>query len=324
MDSRGWGWTASEIRQVQLTEWLADEAEAPNVYVSVELFYEGRPDQRENDSGVANADLKLLEERGLIINGSGLGSMDTLAAMIAPSGRNYLEGLRSSRADKAKRRIACRDAMVAWLYSVDAINTRNQPVRQQMLSMPKYGMWLAAPFDDTDLADASAWLREQGLARGVTAWGDPGLLRLYLTSDGVSCAELFDFHTTRYLERHMQQNIGHTVNVHGNSGQIQVGSDNAHQVQHIGTNAEHLRELINSLAERVGQVMPDADDLAAEHNAALAAAEDGAVDQSAIQRFGTWALSIVSKGTSTALVLGVSTAVTDMLHEAARIAGQLA
>ena len=56
--NRGWSWTASEIRRVQLLEWVAEEsAEHPERYVEVKAFYDVRPDQSENDIGLASDDL---------------------------------------------------------------------------------------------------------------------------------------------------------------------------------------------------------------------------------------------------------------------------
>jgi hypothetical protein len=90
-------------------------------------------------------------------------------------------------------------------------------------------------------------------------------------------------------------------------------------VQQIGASAEHLRDLITSITELVRLAAPDADDLDAQRTAALAAARDGAVDQSVIKRFASWALAIVGKGVSAALVPAVTAVTNDMLHVAAQL-----
>lgn len=201
MDERGSGWTRSQIRQVQLLEWLAAESvEQPHVYVEVADFYHSLADLGGDAFGIALADLKLLEERQLINQASGIGGIESLAAMLAPQGRNFLEQLQTLRADKRRRRLACRDAMVAWLYSVDATNSMKVPPREAMLADLQYGTWLAERFRDADLAEAAGWLHDQGLVEGPTVDEDPGPLRLYLTADGMACAESFDFDTGRYVE----------------------------------------------------------------------------------------------------------------------------
>jgi hypothetical protein len=65
VNERGWGWSASEIRRVQLLERVADEpVEHPGEYAEVKAFYDARPDQNENAIGVANDDLTYLTEHG--------------------------------------------------------------------------------------------------------------------------------------------------------------------------------------------------------------------------------------------------------------------
>ena len=324
MNERGWGWTGSEIRRVQLLEWVAEESAArPGEYVEVKAFCDVRPDQAENRSDLAFDDLTYLTEGRLILNGSGIGGIETMAAMLTPHGHDLVERLRAQRAHKGQRRAACRDAIVSWLYAADATIIERMALRDAMLEDPPHGMWLAAPFAPLDLADAAAWLRDQGLVDGTEVDEDPGPIRLHLTGSGIACAEGFDSDTRRYQEERMGRGSGPTVNIKHNSGPFQVAGDHAHQVQQVGASAEHLRDLITSIAELVHLAAPDADDLDTQRTAALAAAKDGAVDRSAIKRFATWVLAIVGKGASAALTPAVTAATNDMLHEAGRLAGHL-
>jgi hypothetical protein len=324
MDARGWGWTRSDIRRVQLLESIAvDSAKHPDQYVDVKDFYDGRPDQSENEFTVAWGDVTYLDERGLIAEATGMGGIEAISAMLTPGGRDFLETLLAKRANRGQRRAACRDAMVAWLHSVDAMNDANQFLRDVMLQDPRHGIWLAAPFTASDLADAAVWLRAQELVDGHLIDEDPAPIRLYLTVRGIACAENFDADVSRYLEKQMTPGSGPTVNIKHNSGPFQVAGDHAHQEQHIGASGEHLRELITGLGELVRQVVPDATDLDAQQSAALAAAQDGAVDQSALKRFSAWVLTVVGRGASAALTPVVTIATDEMLHEAAKVAGQL-
>jgi hypothetical protein len=246
-----------------------------------------------------------------------------MAAMLTAQSHDFVEQLRAQRAHKVQRRTACRDAMVAWLYTADATNVDQMVLRKLMLQDRQHGMWLAAPFDSIDLADAAAWLREQRLVDGLEIDRDPGPVRLHLTGQGIACAERFDSDTRRYQEERLGHRSGPTVTIGNNSGPVQVAGDHAHQVQQIGANTEHLRELITSIAELVRLAAPDARGLDIQQAAALAAAEDGAVDHPAIKRFAAWALAIVGKGTSAALTPAVTAATNDMLREAGRLTGHL-
>jgi len=324
VNERGWGWTASEIRRVQLLEWVAEESvPRPGEYVEVKAFYDARPDQTENTSGVAFDDLTYLAGARLILNGSGIGGIESMAAMLTAQGHDFVEQLRAQRAHKTQRRTACRDAMVAWLYTADATSIHGMVLRDAMLEDPQHGTWLAAPFAPIDLADAAIWLREERLVDGSRIEEDPAPIRLCLTGSGIACAERFDSDTRRYQEERMGHRSGPTVTIGNNSGPVQVAGDHAHQVQQVGASAETLREMITSIAELVRLAAPDADDLDTQRTAALAAAKDGAVDQSAIKRFAAWALGIVGKGASAALTPAVTAATNDMLHEAGRLTGHL-
>lgn len=323
MGGRGWGWTASEIRRVQLLEWVADEpVEHAGDYAEVKAFYDARLDQSENAMGVAHDDLTYLTEVRLIRNGSGIGGIESMAAMLTAQGHDFVEQLRARRTHKVQRRTACRDAMVAWLYAAEATSTLRRALRAGMLEDPWHGIWLAAPFNLVDLADAALWLQDQGLADGLGADQEIGPLQLFLTGPGIACAEHFDSDTRRYQEERMGQRSGPTVTIGNNSGPVQVAGDHAHQVQQSASAAQ-LRDLITSIAELVRLAAPDVDDLDAQRAAALAASKDGAVDQSALKRFAAWALAIVGKGASAALTPAVTAATEEMLREAGRLAGHL-
>jgi hypothetical protein len=324
VNERGWGWTASEIRRVQLLEWVAAESvKHPEQYVEVKAFYDARSDQSENDIGVAFGDLAYLTEARLIANGSGIGGIESMAVMLTPQGHDFRERLQAKRAHKGQRRTACRDAMVAWLYAADATIIERMVLRKPILEDSQHGMWLAAPFTPADLADAAVWLRDQGLVAGLEIDQDPGPIRLYLTGPGIACVERLGSDTRRYEEERMGHHSGPTVNIGHNSGPFQVAGDHAHQVQQLGASAEHLRELIASITELIRLVAPDAGDVDSQQAAALAAAKDGAIDRPAIKRFADWVLAVVGKGASAALTPAVTAATNDMLHEAGRLTGHL-
>jgi hypothetical protein len=161
VNERGWGWTASEIRRVQLLDWVAEQSVArPDEYVEVKAFYDARSDQSENTNEVAFDDLASLTGARLTLNGSGIGGIESLAAMLTAQGHDLVERLRAQRAHKGQRRAACRDAMVSWLYGADATIIERMALRDAILGDPQHGMWLAAPFTPLDLAEAAAWLRD--------------------------------------------------------------------------------------------------------------------------------------------------------------------
>jgi hypothetical protein len=166
MNERGWGWTPSEIRQTQLVEWLVPQWSEQ--YVPVRPFYDALADQSANTFPVAYADLKFLEEQSLIAQAAGMGGIEALDVMPTAQARALVEQLKATRADKRLRKSACRDAMVAWLYSVDAVSPDIHPVREWMLGDSRHGVWFAEAFSPGDLDAAAAWLHRQDLIEGPT------------------------------------------------------------------------------------------------------------------------------------------------------------
>jgi hypothetical protein len=325
MNQRGWGWTPSEIRQTQLIEWLVEVSAAqPNVYVPVKPFYDSLPGQAIDSGHVARGDLDALARRGLVDPALGIGGIESLDAMPTDAAQAQVERLHAARASRQVRRAACRDAMVDWLYSLDAVSRQAMPARDEMLNDLGRGIWFGQPFCEADLDEAAAWLHRNGLALGLTVDQADGPVRLYLTDRGVECAEDFASDTRSYMEKQRQPPThGPTVHIQTNSAPFQVAGDHAQQVQNIGARPEDLRLLISGITEIVRTFVPGVAGADEAEQAALTAMSDEAVDQTRLERFRDWALSSLQAGATNAVVAAVSSSTTFLLIEAARLASRL-
>ena len=323
MDERGWGWTASETRRAQLIDWIVQRSakEPGGVYVPLDSFYRALPDQSMNTYVIALDDVTSLESRLLLDLANSYGGVESLEAQSTPVGRAFADDLRASRSNKQHRRSACRNAMVDWLYSRDAVSPPGV-VRDRMLQDQR-GYFFAEPFTADDLDAAAAWLHRQGLVGGRMIAQAQGPVVLYLTDTGVKCAEDFSSDTGTYLERQQHRGSGPTVNINANSAPFQVAGDYARQVQNIGTSANELRQLITGITIIVRALVPDVPDADVEEQAALAAVSDRDVDQSALERFSAWTVNTVRAGTNAAAVAAVSSVTTTLLIEAAKLASHL-
>ena len=289
-----------------------------------EDFYESLPDQEMNCRDVALGDVKLLEARGLIGLTVAMGDIGGLHIRPRHRVREAAEELKELRASRSSRRTACREAMLSWLCQHDAMSPHpeKRQIREEMLNDPRRGIWLAEPFTESDLDQAAAWLQRQGFVDGISVDEAEGPVALWLTDAGAECAERFDSVIDRYREAKNMAQGGTHISI-GGDNHGQVAGDHAHQVQSNGLSAEHLRELIAGLAELVATVVPDASDVVVERDAALAAAEDGAVDGSVIRRFAGWVLGSISRGASAAIASIAKAGTDDMLREAGRLTGHL-
>jgi hypothetical protein len=257
MGDRGWGWTATQIRQARFIEWLAPQSSSAT-YVPVKPFYDAQPDKDALTAAVVHYELRELDQRGLIDLAAGIGGIEGYDALATAQGRRFAEELQSQRADKRQRKDACRDAMIDWLYAQDAVGPFKQPVRDRMLDDPHRGIWLAQPFSEEDLDAAAAWLYRQQMVKGTTAAQCEGPIRLYLTDSGVECAEQFGSDTVRYLAAQRTILAGaNTVTIQGPASGVVVGSHGV--VQHAGDVVQSSGLDVAALAkfaEAVAQALP--------------------------------------------------------------------
>jgi hypothetical protein len=323
MDRRGWEWSTSEIRRARLAEWLARQS-TENFY-SVSEFYDSLEDQRMNTWDIAHSDLRVFEKESLVNLTVTMGGIPGLHVLVDQRLRDMTEDWQSTRANRAMRRSACRNAMVSWLYSIDAVSAMKAPVTQAMLDDTRHGVWFAQPFTADDLDSNAAWLHRNGLVEGPKVDQAEGPVKLYLTDAGVTCAEHFGSDVGSYVHAQQRPSAGPAVYISGdNSGSFQVAGDHAHQEQHLSASGDDLRQMISSIADLVASVVPvAAADAAHEKTAALAAVRKEAVDRPALKRFADWALSVVGRGATASLVPAVTAATNDMLKEAGRLTGHL-
>ena len=255
MGERGWGWTASKIRQVRFIEWLVPQSSSAT-YVPVKPFYDAQPDPGALTIRVVHDELRELELRSLIHLAAGLGGIDAFDALATAQGRLLAEDVQARRADKRLRRAACRDAMVDWLSSQDASTPLRQPARDRMLADPRYGTWLAEPFSEEDLDAAAAWLHGQRLIDGMTVDECEGPVRLYLTDAGVTCAEEFCSDTAQYVAA-QRPTASNTVTIHGPASGVIVGSHGVTQrAGHAVQSANLDVAALTRFAEAVAQALP--------------------------------------------------------------------
>jgi hypothetical protein len=328
MVERGWGWTASQIRQIKLIEWVIKRSSGlpRDQYLLVEPFYRALPDQSESVAEIARGDLKALESRWWLKATGMKSGIESLGVRATDEAREFLEGLHAMRADKQLRRTACRDAMVNWLYAQDAVNSQEMALRDVMLADLAIGTWFGQPFTSADLDVAAGWLHRQGLADGIiTNMGAEGPEWLYLTDDGIKCAEQFSSDTGAYLTKVRQppSSIGPTVTIGTHSGPLQVAGDYAHLQQNISTDPEQLRLLVTGITQIVRALVPGASDAEQAEQDALTAVKDNAVDIPALKRFRDWALSTLRTGADAAAVAAVSSTTTTLLIEAGHLASHL-
>jgi hypothetical protein len=185
---------------VRLAEWLAQNQIEPSVTYSVTEFYNDLPDQSQNRWDTAHGDLKWLEARGLISLHATLGGIEGLSVVI----KACLPRLRGRRPGTAREQGSAQGGLLRC-DGAPAVRARGSGTwtghagPRCHMADTWHGPWYAGPFSEADLDDAADWLHRNGLVGGVTVDQALGPVRLYLTDEGVRCAEDFDSDTNAYM-----------------------------------------------------------------------------------------------------------------------------
>lgn len=316
---RGWGMTEEQTRQVRLLLWLAAQ-ENDGLY-TLEDVYDGNA-----EAELALRDATALADRGLVGAQIGLARGEDLAGIrvrILPAGRAHADQLRRRRHDRVGRHRACREALVSWLYEVDAVGPMRSRIWKGFWSDPR-GAYLGDRFTEQEVDRAAGWLRRNGLIDGVVAARFEGPIRAYLTDHGVRCVEDFDSDVHRYVERMEQPQApaaGHTINVTATHVQLATGN-NVRQNMTVAQASQEVQETIRGIAEMLKSF-----GLADRREVELAEVQQEAVDDIAtgdarlagLRRFIDWAVGAAKAGASPAIAAAVQAATAGLLQNAEHV-----
>lgn len=313
---RGWGMTVDQTRQLRLLLWLADQDDG---LLSVEKVYSGGDDAHQ-----ARRDVETLAEQGLIekyIAAGGL--LAAIHAAITPQGRAHVDQIRSRQQDRAGRQRACREALVAWLYEVDAAGPRRSTVWRGFFSDPR-STYFGDSFAEREVDRAAGWLQRQGLIGGTPSAQTEGPVRPYLTDRGTCCVEEFGGDVHRYVEAMQQPQppaAGTTIHLSATNVQLATG-DHARQTMTVTQASHQVQETIHGIAEILkaqGLVAGREAELAEAQQEALRDVTSGAGSTTGIRRFVDWVLGCVQAGAAPAVTAAMTTMTGALLQDAEQV-----
>jgi hypothetical protein len=226
---RGWSSDPSVTLRHRVVIWLAQhQRDKPGSIASNGDVAEALGQQGQNVAVVTDA----LASEGLCIVGP---SMRTDSAPVQPA--PGLDGLASrwltSRSSKRERSVACRDAMLEWLYE-----DGHQASDVSPFLADQRAAFFGERFTRDEAVAAMDHLVEVGLVQGsAVAWGG-SVLRPFLTAAGRTCAEQYDCRVSDWLTR---QAATPTITISNSQGvNIATSSPGAQQTVTITTDARRL------------------------------------------------------------------------------------
>jgi hypothetical protein len=105
-------------------------------------------------------------------------------ALITPAGAEVVEKVRQLRSSVVERNMSVRDAVLYWLYEQ---GQGSSPVLSHIVESDR-AFFYGAPFNDTELSQATVWLKDKGYIKGGGSNGG-GIVRPMITPEGSSVVE---------------------------------------------------------------------------------------------------------------------------------------
>lgn len=318
-----WRLTAHEIRLFRLLVWLVEQDNGSSI-TAVAPFY----DNDESRANQARDDVRDLEDRGFVrpVIGGG-GCLGTISAMVEPAGRSTAGRLQREWRHQPARRAACRSALVAWLYDVDATETPNNAVTWDDFPGTEHGSFYGDRFTADELDRAAAWLQRRDLIQGTAIAERQGPITGYLTDRGVTCAEQYACDVNAFVHAaDMEQRAGATFNVNGQNVQVATGNQSQQTIT-IGQTAQDLALALRGLTEMVQQLgfADDGDDLNRLTEEAVtditSPRPTGAPARGLLERLRAVASRQGNQALTTAITLGVTAAADDVAALIAAVGG---
>lgn len=168
------------------------------------------------------------------------------SAWLTAAGRRLASGWDANRRSVRRRRSACRDAMLDWLYEVP-----QRPTDARGLLVDTRGWFFGQQFTDANVGEAVTHLHGIGLVEASTiAEGPP--VQPFLSEEGKECVERYDSSVAAYLDR--KRGGGTNISVTGSQG-VNVAADSAGAQQSV-TITSNTRQQLVQIADALDATRP--------------------------------------------------------------------
>lgn len=259
----GWTRDRAELIAWQVLVWLAQQPSG----------HDGDTAPFREDRGLAAEDLlsamRRLRSEGFTERPDFMVADETWAD-VTNAGHVEAQRIEAARSDRSKRAIACREALLDWLYE-NEVGPRpsHYPVTSHFLGDTR-AYFFGDPFAESEVDRAAAFLKNQGLIAGIDTAQSAGPVRSKITGRGLRLVE--EQGGRLYVPATSTPSFTNVI--HGSVGQIAQGS-HFQQVQNLGTDPEALRSALEAVAAAVEEL---GDDDRATASRAIATIEDEAAD----------------------------------------------
>lgn len=200
------------------------------------------------------------------------------------------------RSNPRRRNIACREALLDWLYGAE-----HMPVTKDFVGDVR-AHFHGDPLSELEVSAAARYLKDDGRIKGIETAQSDGPIRIEINSRG---REIVERHDGRLFKASEPQSVHYGNTFHAPVGQVAQGW-NFTQVQNVGLDPAELARAIAAVREAIAGLQTDEREAA---NRALDGIEDevkeGLPDTGPVRR----RLKILERITEAASVEGMKAAV---------------
>jgi hypothetical protein len=232
---RGWTGSRLELAEIQLLDRVQQatrDGEAPTLHAYAKDLAEG-------DWDVVRTAADNLEAEGLINGNQSL--VGSLSPVLTPAGKTLVLQRAERRKNPRKRAIACRDAILDWLYS-------HNPANFEWFSNDPRAKFEGETFTQDEITATCSDLIDKRYITGQIALAPRRAIVRDITAIGKTIVESYDSSITAYENRN---NGGSMINITGDhfSGQLSIGDNNQQTQTNNGVAGSELAELMQAVVD---------------------------------------------------------------------------
>jgi hypothetical protein len=316
--SRGWSSNEDDLLAIWLLVWVDDVATGTE-YANLGAFIDQGllPLSEDHLEDLAES----LEEDGRGDLVKAYGGVRRWGMRLTASGSSHVRGIRARRLDGARRRGACRDALLSWLYN------RQQDLGDAQSNLKDFitdirSFYEGELFTLEDYDAALNYLEECKLVSIPERSLAGRSFGIRLLAAGIDCIEHFGGSVSAYINRSNRPEAIPSITVTGNNNAVASASPNAQQsivsfqldLEQLGKWVELVRQALPQLGELGDSHQAEASRLV---NGIRAELEANKPDQRLVSRLGRELKAVVSNAAGSVLgqvVLEKAPAFLDALH----------
>ncbi|MFK4083650.1 hypothetical protein ACI2LF_06045 [Kribbella sp. NPDC020789] len=305
MNVRKWVKTEREIQELLFLEWIYDSTEDFSRIITFADHSSVGSVTRDDALEIASK----LKAAGLVAIQAAFGGASTAA--LTTQGRERVREIRASRDDAGMRAVACRDAVLDWLYKEKHGGAASPNIDNFRRDPRSY--FEGTPFTESEIDGATNTLKQRDLVSGQGSWGG-GVMRPTITAAGEEVVEAWGGSIGAYLQS--RSNAGTNMHQHNYPGaQGAMAGHNVYQTQlNSGLQVSEVLSLLTTVRSEIAALPPgDGESAIALVRVIEDEIKEGQPDRTMLSAAGKRLATVAAKAGTAGLVAAVTELVSKLI-----------